>query len=273
AARDYRLAAGSPAIDRGADVFGSALPYAGSAPDLGRFETGAVVASTEPPIASAPVLAAIDLTTVGLRGTTPRRLTMRVSWAAARTSGTITRYEIQHRANGGAWGGTRDVPASTRSLVMFGLDLTATHGYRVRARDGAGRWSAWARRATDQAFRTVGDRSASVTYGGVWRRVAVASATNGVRTTSRQSGATARLTFDGRGIALVMPRSTIRGKVAVYLDGALAGTVDTRAGSVQPRRVVFHKTWTRAGTHTLKIRVLGTSGRPTVSLDGFVVLR
>ncbi|MEJ7696252.1 MAG: right-handed parallel beta-helix repeat-containing protein [Candidatus Limnocylindrales bacterium] len=40
AARDYRLAAGSPAIDRGADVFGSALPYAGSAPDLGRYETG-----------------------------------------------------------------------------------------------------------------------------------------------------------------------------------------------------------------------------------------
>ena len=40
AARDYRLAAGSPAIDRGRHVSGITDSYAGRAPDLGRFESG-----------------------------------------------------------------------------------------------------------------------------------------------------------------------------------------------------------------------------------------
>ncbi|MBA2718576.1 MAG: right-handed parallel beta-helix repeat-containing protein [Chloroflexi bacterium] len=40
ASHDYRLSAGSPAIDTGVVLFGSSIPYAGSAPDLGRYETG-----------------------------------------------------------------------------------------------------------------------------------------------------------------------------------------------------------------------------------------
>jgi hypothetical protein len=36
--------------------------------------------------------------------------------------------------------------------------------------------------------------------------------------------------------------------------------------------MVFVKRFTSTGTHTVVIRVEGTSGRPNFSLDGFIVL-
>jgi hypothetical protein len=50
-------------------------------------------------------------------------------------------------------------------------------------------------------------------------------------------------------------------------------TVDLRTSSTQHRRVVYARTFGSSGTHTIEWRVLGTSGRPMVSLDAFVVLR
>ncbi|MEJ7748560.1 MAG: S8 family serine peptidase [Candidatus Limnocylindrales bacterium] len=233
-----------------------------------------VAVTNDVPTALPPTVAPITGTTVGVRGTIPRTLTLRVSWPPATDiSSQIAGYQVEHRVDGGPWTDGGATPASIRSLTFAGLDLTASHEFRVRASDSVGNWSPWARIATDQRFRTVGDRSASVTYGGTWRRAEVASATNGVRTTSSRAGSVARLTFTGRGIAVVMPRSRVRGKVGVYLDGALAATVDTRAATVQARRVVFQRTWTRSGTHTIRLRVAGTSRRPVVSLDGFVILR
>ena len=101
----------------------------------------------------------------------------------------------------------------------------------------------------------------------------VDSATNRVRTTSTQAGATVRRTITGRGLALVMPRSKVRGKVTVTIDGKLAATVDTKYGSTQARRVVWWTRWTTSATHTVVVRVSGTSGRPTVSLDGLLVTK
>ena len=99
------------------------------------------------------------------------------------------------------------------------------------------------------------------------------SATNRVRTTSRVAGATVRTTFTGRGIAVVMPRSSVRGKVSIYLDGTKVATVDTYASSAQARRVVWSKAWTSSARHSIVVRVSGTSGRPTVSLDGLIVTK
>ena len=46
-----------------------------------------------------------------------------------------------------------------------------------------------------------------------------------------------------------------------------------RSSASVARKVVFARNWTSSGTHTIELRVAGTSGRPSVSLDGFVVLR
>jgi hypothetical protein len=233
-----------------------------------------VAVVNDDPVALPPTVTPILGTKVGLSGTTPSTLSMQISWPVATdASSAIAGYELEHRVNGGAWTETQAFPATTLTVTVPALDLTATHGFRVRAQDTVGNWGDWAELATDAAFRPVSDRSASVTYSGTWLRASVASATNGVRTTSRQAGATSQFTFTGRGIALVMPRSSLRGKVTVYLDGVLTATVDTWASTAEARRVVFQQTWASAGTHTIKIRVSGTPDRPTVSLDGLIVLR
>jgi hypothetical protein len=39
------------------------------------------------------------------------------------------------------------------------------------------------------------------------------------------------------------------------------------------RRIVFAKSWSSSGTHTIRIVVLGTPNRPRVDIDAFEVLR
>ncbi len=116
------------------------------------------------------------------------------------------------------------------------------------------------------------DRAAAIDYDGKWSRATVSSATNRVRTSSTQAGAAARFRFTGRGIALVMPRSKVRGKVTIYIDGVYAATIDTYSSTTQARRVVYGKTWPTAGSHKITVRVSGTRNRPTVSMDGLIVL-
>jgi hypothetical protein len=78
--------------------------------------------------------------------------------------------------------------------------------------------------------------------------------------------------FTGRAIALVGSKSPKRGKVKVYIDGVLAKTVDFRRSTPAHRQVVFTRSWAKAGPHTLKVVVLGTSGRPRVDVDAFVIV-
>jgi hypothetical protein len=67
--------------------------------------------------------------------------------------------------------------------------------------------------------------------------------------------------------------TSTRGRAYVYIDGVYRATIDTRSSTTQYRKVVYVRNWTTSATHTIELRVAGTSGRPTVSLDGFVVLR
>jgi hypothetical protein len=53
----------------------------------------------------------------------------------------------------------------------------------------------------------------------------------------------------------------------------LVATVDTRADSTAYRRIVFSKAWTSYATHTIKLVVVGTAGRPAVELDALEVIR
>ncbi len=59
----------------------------------------------------------------------------------------------------------------------------------------------------------------------------------------------------------------------MYVDGTYVQTVDLYSSSTLSRQVVFSKSWATSGSHTLEVRVLGTSGRPRVDVDAFVVLQ
>jgi hypothetical protein len=123
------------------------------------------------------------------------------------------------------------------------------------------------------ATRIVNDRSPSIVYSGSWHIARHAGYRNDIVRYSTSRGAGASLTFTGRRVTWHGPVGPTRGRAAVYLDGRLVGTVDLRRGVFDPRATVFTKRWSKTGTHTIRIVVLGTRGRPMVAIDDFAIVR
>ena len=48
-------------------------------------------------------------------------------------------------------------------------------------------------------------------------------------------------------------------------------TLDLRS-TARARSIVFSRTWSTAGTHTMRIKVLGTVNRPRIDVDAFLIL-
>ena len=79
--------------------------------------------------------------------------------------------------------------------------------------------------------------------------------------------------FTGRAVAVVAPRSRARGSAKVYMDGAYVGTVSLYRRTTAARSVVFGRSWTTRGTHTIKLVLVGTVGHPRFDIDAFAILR
>jgi len=196
----------------------------------------------------------------------------KVTWAAAVDSaGPIARYRAQVQADGGAWGTLSTVGPSTLSVSRT-IKVGPAYMIRVQAADVAGNDSAWSEAAA-LASDVVQDSSTTLTGTGAWTRYGNALMSGGTTRYAKAAGASITLTFTGRGVAVVMPYGPTRGKAQVWLDGRLAGTVDTYRGTLAVRRIVFSRSWTASATHVVKVVVLGTSGRSRVDLDAFLVIR
>ena len=225
------------------------------------------------PTALAPTAAAATGSSTGLTSTGVPTLAIRVSWPAATDpSDVITGYQVQHSANGGAWR-TISTTATTRSAVFYSVVAGASHRFQVRAQDSDGDWSDWAAIPTAYWLSSVGDRSTSLVYRGTWRKTSSSAAIGKSLSTSTARGATVTHRFTGRGVAIVGPTSPTRGKASIYIDGVFRTTVDFRTSVTRHRRVVYSINFGVSSTHTIQMRVLGTAGRPTVSLDAVVILR
>jgi subtilisin family serine protease len=226
------------------------------------------------PTAKAPTASVLKSSVLGRTSSGSNTVTLRAAWTAATDpSDAIVRYEVQRSINGGTYGGSVTTSASTRQVAYSGLALGATYRFRVRAQDSDGSWSPWATAGAAVTPLGISDRSSLVTYTGSWSRYASSNSTSGWITSSSQAGARARYRFTGRGIAIVVPTNATRGKATVYLDGTYRATLDLYSSSSVYRKVVYIGNWSTSGTHTIELRVTGTSGRPTVSLDGFILLK
>ncbi len=64
-----------------------------------------------------------------------------------------------------------------------------------------------------------------------------------------------------------------RGRVAVYIDGAYAVTVDLYAATSSYAQIVFSRSFSAYSSHTIKLVVVGTAGRPLVLLDAVGLIR
>jgi hypothetical protein len=160
------------------------------------------------------------------------------------------------------------------TATSMGVSLSSGHTYRyaVRAHDRAGNVGAWkAGPTTSEIVRQ--DNSGYITYGSGWRLVSASGYSGGTVHDATAAGSSLSYTLDGRSVALVSTIGPGHGQVRVYVDGVYTATVDTVATTTADRRIVWTHRWASAGWHTVRLVVVGTSGRPRVDLDAFVVLR
>ena len=143
--------------------------------------------------------------------------------------------------------------------------------FRVRAQDSAGHWSAWVMAVQPNRIRLYDDRSAAVKYTGTWTRKAYTYAANKTLTASSVPGSRVTMTFSGRGIAVVGPRSLSHGRAQVFVDGVYITTINMRTLSSPSRMVAFTRSFANGGQHRIRLVVVGKDPVPLFRLDAFVI--
>ena len=221
-----------------------------------------------PSLRYADVTAPVVTTTGAAR--TALAPTVTTTWRGSDLSGVVS-YDVRTRRAryDGDYGPTTALPglqatATTRTTTAF------TAGYDtcvdVRARDGAGRTSAWTARCT---ARPLDDRSLVASRG--WTRSASSGSYAGTVSTARSAGATLSL---GKVVLtrghLVATRCPGCGSVEVRVAGRLLGTVSL-AAPVTQRQVLVPLPG--AGTTRVGPLVLRTTSARPVHVDGVAVGR
>ncbi|OGO54434.1 MAG: hypothetical protein A2V85_05015 [Chloroflexi bacterium RBG_16_72_14] len=202
-------------------------------------------------------------------GTLGTLVPVTITWDGSDRGWGIDRYQLERSVDGGAW--KRILSKKVKELAQ---SLTPGHSYRyrVRAIDKYGNVGYWDYGPTFRP-RVVADGASSVVYAGAWTVAPDPTAIGGALHEADAAGARATLSFSGRDVAWIAERGPGLGRATVYLDGTLVATVDLASSVDQPARIVYRKHWSAAGSHTLRVVVEGTAGRPMVGVDAFVVLR
>ncbi|MFH9860749.1 N-acetylmuramoyl-L-alanine amidase [Streptomyces sp. NPDC017202] len=171
----------------------------------------------------------------------------------------------------------RSVRLLSPTAATFGPTVTTSSR---TARPGT--TTTWSLRADDYAgnYRTASVASTpvilqetSATRSGSWTARSSSSYLGGKSYSSGSKGASLTWTFTGRSAAWVVSRAAGSGQAYVYVDGVRTATVDLKSATTLYRQAIWTKTWSSSAKHTVKIVVVGTSGRPTVTTDGLVHLK
>ena len=120
----------------------------------------------------------------------------------------------------------------------------------------------------DTGDTRVGERSTAIDYRSTWSSARYAAYSGRQVKYATRTGASATITFNGKGIAWVGPVGPTRGTARVYIDGKAVANVDLRKSTFVARKVLFARALAD-GAHTLRI-VVTSSGRP-VAIDNFIV--
>jgi hypothetical protein len=76
---------------------------------------------------------------------------------------------------------------------------------------------------------------------------------------------------DGQRIAVVMPMFPKAGVARFKLDGVMQADVDTYAATRRNRVIMWETPVLAAGTHTIRIVNMATTGRPRIDVDAFLI--
>ena len=197
------------------------------------------------------------------------RLPVRLAWTASDAGSGVANSDVAQSTDGGAYATVWNGSASALNRY---LSSGHTYRFRVRSRDTAGNVGAWVAGAS---FKVTGvqQSSAAVRYAGTWATSTSSTWWGGSTKSSSKAGSTTSYTFTGRSIAWVGVRASNRGKARVYVNGTLVVTIDLYAATTSRQRIVWSANYSASATRTLRIQVLGTSGRPRVDVDGLIVAR
>jgi VCBS repeat-containing protein len=203
----------------------------------------------------------------GTVGSTTTRA--RISWSGTDTGGTgISSYTLQVSVNGGAYS-TVTLATATSTTADRTLNDGTSYRYRVRATDRQGNVSAYVYGPTFTPVRFQ-NSSSSVAYVGSWTTKASASALGGSIRVASSLSARASITRTVRDFAWVATKTPTSGSAQVWIDGALAATVNLRSTSTTYRQVVFQRHFSTLGSHRIEIRPIGGG---QIDLDAFLDYR
>ncbi|KRF43556.1 RICIN domain-containing protein [Paenibacillus sp. Soil787] len=102
------------------------------------------------------------------------------------------------------------------------------------------------------------DTGPSITYQGSWVNESRQGTYNNDDHYSNVTNDSFTITFNGTQIAWYGAKGSAKGTAAVSIDGGAETTVDTSANSDAETQLLFTSPQLNVGTHTLKVRVLGT---------------
>ena len=220
---------------------------------------------------TAPILRGA-VTTSWIAGTTMlgNYVSLQAIWPLATDTGTgVAAYRVFVSVDGHPYTVLTTTTARTaRTFAATGH----TYRFRVFAFDRARNISA---SVYSPIVRVLGyqDSNRAIRYSSGWHSSISTAYYGGTARYTVARLATASLTFSGRSVAWNAILGPTRGSARVYIDGRLISTVNLNSPTVTLRRIVFARTWSAVGTHTIRVVVLGTAGHPRVDLDAFIVLR
>ncbi|MDQ0990757.1 hypothetical protein QFZ74_001985 [Streptomyces sp. V3I7] len=169
--------------------------------------------------------------------------------------------------------------------VLLTTPVTKTYGPTVTTAQHTakpGTATVWSLKAYDLAGNTATASTSgtpvilqetAATRSGTWTAKSSTSYLGGKSLTSKTKNASLAWTFTGRSVAWVVSRAATSGQAYIYVDGKKVATADLKSSTTAYRNAIWTKTWPASTKHTVKIVLLGTSGRPTVTTDGIVYLK
>jgi hypothetical protein len=223
--------------------------------------------TTPPSVGSVTQVMPSLVTTPGSAIDTLGKVPVKVSWSASDSGSGLAALDVEFATNG-IWS-QLSTPSATQTTVTTSATPGAnTYQFRVAAKDAAGNWSAWVYGPSFKLTLHQETPSSSLVYGGSWSLASWASALGGQLRLSNQVGATARLSFTGRNVAVIGTVASNRGQATFSVDGSVWGTRSLTSTSTLAQAVVFSYQWTTPGAHTVEVKV--ASG--TIDVDAFVVM-
>lgn len=129
--------------------------------------------------------------------------------------------------------------------------------------------------ASSDQSQTIDDRAEEVSLRGAWKRISDGTAMAGTISQSSTNGDTARLSFTGTGVSVVVGTGTDHGAFSVQIDDRDPVSVDSAHVDSEQNKptqlVAFSVDDLPAGDHTITVTNKGSGAGSLLSLDGFKV--